>query len=482
MGFKPKDFGHIYHFNQHLRFIQTRSVRRRIVKSSTGVQASLQKRDLKFWTNETKKIQINESIVFIEELEELEFEGMLMRARAYLNRTHLLFLFEGTSFASVFTNWQLWLNLAVFWISRYLQATPLNLLPSLCSTALGICTTLAQWTLVFYINQCYARFNMQYNFCTSSSGAILDACKIARTCMSKAGQWRLFRLLNAAHLLTFIGIGDEYTEEGLFVPANERLLLLSPYEVKRIKKIGMKGPAASREVLVWAMQSIKQEYLDGNLSPREMKRLSLCVLSLRGSLARLFHFADFPIPFSYRHLIHLLVHFFLTLFAYSMAYSYNESQHSRTILNDSLIESAYVLFITATALSIVQLGTRIQDPFGHDSEDLPVVHFVTSLAHASFKVLCGPEIHKLSENLYSEMNLLQKRPMLGNQYLFHYGTVGVRRHPPEDLELEVFHLVCTKKVKLPNMHRIRVKKKKKRKSRNVKSNIYKIHPVQNTKI
>jgi len=321
-----------------------------------------------------------------ENLELVETKGEALRNKVGKDPVFILFQFSGTAFAAVFMDWQFWFVVALFWIAR---GNPMHKkrheVPDSCGDALNVSQDLLQWTLVFYIEQSYHRFNIQHYNCTQSATHIINICDMARQHMSQAGQWRMFRLLNAAYVLTYIGIGDEYTDKSLFFPLNEKYKLLTHQEVARIKEIGFQGNSAYQEILSWVMQTIKIERQNVR-SEREVLELVTEVLLLRNTLGRLFEYTSFPMPFSYRHCISMTLLLFLPLYSYSMGYSTTLPYLGIT---ESLIEFVYVFFFTVTCLSTRVLARKIHDPFGHDAEDFPVVQFINATISGSYKLLCS---------------------------------------------------------------------------------------------
>jgi len=231
--------------------------------------------------------------------------------------------------------------------------------------------------------------------------------------MSQSAQWRVFRHLNAAYVLTYLGFGDEYTENNLFGPINEKYKLLTAQEVERIKEVGFQGSSAFQEILVWVLQVIHTESQNVR-SEREVLAIVDEVLQLRGTLAQLLHFDEFPMPFSYRHFISFTLLLFLPAYSYSMGYS---SKLPKIGAIESVIEFIYVLYFSVACLVTRILARKIHDPFGHDAEDIPVMRFVTSTIAGSYKILCAHSIAKadlnfsesLTEDIFREVCVLKQR-------------------------------------------------------------------------
>ena len=105
---------------------------------------------------------------------------------------------------------------------------------------------------------------MRILICTCILGKVFECLYLARAYMSHAGAWRLYRYLNAAHILGYVGLPDDvYNEKNIFRPLNNMYALLTDNEVHRIQQIGFGGGSAYREVLAWIVECIMQEKQEG---------------------------------------------------------------------------------------------------------------------------------------------------------------------------------------------------------------------------
>jgi len=221
---------------------------------------------------------------------------------------------------------------------------------------------------------------------------------MAREYLSKQGYWRLFRFLNAAHLLAYVGIEAGYDETNLFGPFNEKYVLLTAKEVLSIKEIGFGGESAYLEVLTWALSTLKHEYENGLIPERTMVALIKHCFRLRKTLAKFFEYSSLPVPFSYVQLYSVMTFCFLPLFAHSVAYSYQRQDSSGKSLSnmvmfrDSIVEFGYVLTYTLLVLSLRTLARDLQDPFGHNLEDISVGNILQITVAGSSRVLCAQPV------------------------------------------------------------------------------------------
>eukprot|EP01048_Picozoa_sp_COSAG05_P007161 COSAG05_NODE_498_length_9248_cov_20.530003_2_plen_312_part_00 len=147
--------------------------------------------------------------------------------------------------------------------------------------------------LVFFASQSYARFEKQYSASMAAEGHLNDICLLASNCISQdpegiAGAHRLFRHVNAAHLLAYVGLSPVYTTDNFLKPFNDIHRLLSPLEMKRMLEIKPdEGAHAYREVLGWAVRDVQNENAAGRLGNPEAGMLRGQVLGLRASLTTL---------------------------------------------------------------------------------------------------------------------------------------------------------------------------------------------------
>jgi len=348
----------------------------------------------------------------------------------------LFFTFAGTLIATIFLDWQLWFCTAIFVITRwggYSDKIPFfdfDVLPKLLNGSVGLCSKLTVFLTVYYVFLCFKRYTTLYDLACASAGRILDSCTIARKFMSKAGSWRVFRLMNAAHLLAYVGVDGAYHEGNLFTPLNDKYNLLVQKELERLQQVGFPSADAHREVISWLMQLLKTEAGNGQLTEKQLKGLSTQFLTFRGSLARFYHFAALPLPFPFVHAINFQVFLFLPVYAFTLGYSYNPTKGGKDlpgsiILTDSIIQFLYLFWYAATILSLRTLGQRLQDPFGHNLEDLSVLRFIDAAVMASGKILCAPVGHKSSEQ--EESQLFFSRPALGIHFSFQHWRRQVKQ-------------------------------------------------------
>eukprot|EP00274_Cyanoptyche_gloeocystis_P005189 CAMPEP_0196657320 /NCGR_PEP_ID=MMETSP1086-20130531/22575_1 /TAXON_ID=77921 /ORGANISM="Cyanoptyche gloeocystis , Strain SAG4.97" /LENGTH=422 /DNA_ID=CAMNT_0041990389 /DNA_START=181 /DNA_END=1449 /DNA_ORIENTATION=+ len=322
-------------------------------------------------------------------------------------------------FADIVCDPVFWTVNALFWIVRYVgdgnpDNTILFTLPSFGSPAMTITASIIVFSLVFYVTTCYNRFWAQYECAMSCEGRIFDSMLLAKSIMSPEAAWRLYRHLNAAHLLAYTGLGTVYDEGNFFYPFNNMYHLLLPAEVDRIERIGFRGGSAFREVLSWAVDSVSDELRCGRLPDfQAFQAIASQILVLRAKLAALYDYADLQIPFSYVGLMNTSVFFYLHLFSFTVARSYdNDIDSWKRKLGDSVVEYCCVLFFSWMMLGLRWLAYRLEDPLGNDMEDLAILHYVKFMVLASAKVLGAAPVLKSTDLQERELCALRGMPFV----------------------------------------------------------------------
>ena len=369
------------------------------------------------WVYYRYEVLSNKAKTF-EELSEIDTERRFLNKRTRLGFFPMVVSLSGTVFMSLLFDVTFWLTIIIYFATRFYGGPTLNQLPGLGSTALSTGASLVTFALVFYVTQCYSRYCAQYDSAMAVEGRIFDLCLLCRACLSTDGSWRLYRYINAAHILGYAGLGSAYDANNLFLPLNQEYCLLTSWELDRLTCLGFSGGTCYREVLMWAMESVKLEYTHKHLSDFEMQQFFGQLVLLRSKMATLYDFADQPVPFSYVHFINYLLFLFLPIFAYTTAHSYTQqsshSHFSHQMIRDSLVEGCSVFLFTSAALCLRTIGTRLQDPFGNNLEDLSVVHYCKFMLKASSKMLSASKFQCTTAD--EERKLFLARPSFGVEF------------------------------------------------------------------
>lgn len=61
----------------------------------------------------------------------------------------------------------------------------------------------------------------------AARGRVFDSMIVARSSLSEPSLWTLYRYMNAAHVLGYVGLDAHYTREFLFEPVNKEHKLLT---------------------------------------------------------------------------------------------------------------------------------------------------------------------------------------------------------------------------------------------------------------
>lgn len=162
-------------------------------------------------------------------------------------------------------------------------------LPSADMEVVGSLGGLLFFFLVFFASQTYTRFDQIYEESMKCQGRIFDAMSIASHAFTEAASLRLFRHLNAAQVLGYIGLtaagsgsgvkegGSIYTVKSLLIPIQRDYQILDDEEWNVIEKLyfekeflpdgsenpaydsGIAGGSATRHAIAWALQDVEIE-------------------------------------------------------------------------------------------------------------------------------------------------------------------------------------------------------------------------------
>lgn len=325
-----------------------------------------------------------------------------------------LFWFKLTHsiFADVVKDPIFWICNAAFWIIRYFGFTNttdaiLQDIPNIGVTALSLVHRLLVFCLVFYVTQCYTRFWAQYECAMAARGRVFDSMIMARSALTDSAMWNLYRYMNAAHVLGYVGLDAFYTPENLFEPVNEEHQLLTDSEIIIIEKIGYRGGNAYRQVLVWAAHVLLEERKGGRIDKMMWQALNTEVLGMRGKMGMIHDYVNQPLSFSYVSLMNFSIYFYLIILTVSLGFGNDVDTDTVYVIRPSVLEFSILLFFSILMLGLKFLADRLQDPFKNDIEDLAVTHFVNSCAEESLEILI--EFHPTDINSPSFPEMLKRR-------------------------------------------------------------------------
>jgi len=292
------------------------------------------------------------------------------------------------------------LTTAGYFITKYLtQDVKVPQMPPHLPSA---CTGLITFLLVFYVTSCYNRFKEQYDAVMKSVGSLVNVSLQAHDSISWEGSWALFRYLNAAHILSYVGLETVYDEDNIFQPHNEKYKLLNEQEMKKLKDYNFQGGAPFRVLLSWCVEAVRQEFANKRISEAQMKTFLQLIFELRGSFSRLYHFKQQPVPFSYVLLVNMMVSWFLPFYGVSIGYTSSGTltylnKNSKILLGESIAEFLYIVTYAMVVTGLKRLGQRLQDPLGNDLEDFDINSIVTEGIYQTEEILRAPRADQLTQ-------------------------------------------------------------------------------------
>jgi ion channel-forming bestrophin family protein len=150
---------------------------------------------------------------------------------------------------------------------------------------------------------------------------------------------------------------------------NKGLLLDS--EKLALESVGARGPV----VLGWISARVARLAKEGDLSELRLMGIDVNITSLQDSLGACERIAKTPLPFAYAQHLKALV----TLFVLTAPFVLVDPMKWNTPL--AMAALAFALF------GIDEIGIEIEDPFGHDDNDLPIEKIGEGIIAATGDVL-----------------------------------------------------------------------------------------------
>ena len=141
--------------------------------------------------------------------------------------------------------------------------------------------------------------------------------------------------------------------------------LLTPEEIASMQNEGNRPIALLQRI----GDELRAEYKAGNIHPQHLPLLEGALTDftdLQGGCERI---KSTPIPFSYNILLHRIV----AIYCIALPFGLVPLLHSVTPIVVALIGYAF--------LGIDALGDEIEEPFGHDDNDLPLLSLTTMIEH-----------------------------------------------------------------------------------------------------
>lgn len=283
-------------------------------------------------------------------------------------------------------------------------------LPVINTTLVSIIGGFLSFFLVFFVSQAYSRLNQQYDAAMKCKEGISVITYFSRVSLSPCDAWRLWRYMQASHVLGFCGLSRIYTEANVFDVFNEKYKLLTPDETSRVKEIGVNsGSAHYKEVTAWALELLYEQcniQRQLKMDDKTMQVMMRELMTMQSAMNILYNFADQPIPFVYAHLLSFLTVFYLPLVTYTVAiYLPTGSKYHFPDILGGFIVFLVVIFVVGTR----EIGRMMLCPFEDNPSDLSVLHFLDTSIQDTRCILSGNSTKAVSLNAEEDMELARPK-------------------------------------------------------------------------
>ena len=200
---------------------------------------------------------------------------------------------------------------------------------------------------------------------------------------------RVYRYINLCHAACYVGLTDTYTVENFFMPICHKHQLFAPEgsEARRREALAMErvsldgeGSRAWSMFHLWALEVINEEYQRGAISAPFHAQIIGQMHVVADAQRNLYAFTYQVLPFIYTHLVSFSCTVYLLASAFMSGLAF---QPGASIMFGLGMPLATVLLNTVTIFGLLEVGDTILEPFGSDSEDFAVLHFVDYVATAS---------------------------------------------------------------------------------------------------
>ena len=287
--------------------------------------------------------------------------------------------------------------------------------------ALGLLTPLAIFFLVFFVNNCYSRFNMFFNTCQTIETSVHELAMIVLTHLKDDDhRWDAMRYLTASAVLVYARITDiaKNREPRIDVAEWSRLLsdekswlalpdqqwdalmgwfttsadeavyaqelakrldgfeavvperhtfcppLLTPEEVTALRSYP--SPYMTLVLQTWTLQTLKRTAKDELPGPlfgaaqATVFKLRSAAYTLRGQLS-------LPVPLPYFHSLTMLQNINFALYSYAL------------LAFDSRLTPIVLFVVVLITVGMREVAVALSNPFGRDELDFPVNKWIAQL-------------------------------------------------------------------------------------------------------
>ena len=285
---------------------------------------------------------------------------------------------------------------------------------------LSLLTSLMVFFLVFFLGQCYKRFNTFANVCNDINTSVQEATLHCLTHVKNAqARWDTVRYLTAAGMVIYFRVNDmaRGSEPTISLHEWERLLtderdflelesddtkwdslmgwprtrkegaeytarlhaelqlssqkpprlskcppLLTRAEVDELRR--HPGSLMTFVLVAWALQAAKTV---GELPPPFMNALAGSCFKMRAAAYAVRQQLSLPVPLPYYHSLHLLMHINFCLYTYALC-----------DFNSNLTPLVLFLIVLIT-VGMSEVAVALSNPFGTDDVDFPVNKWIVDL-------------------------------------------------------------------------------------------------------
>jgi len=322
---------------------------------------------------------------------------------SYAHGITILYRMRYSIFRKIIIDFPFWITILSYCMMRWYMVTPPSQ-PVLPLTAVTAMCSISAFLLVFYISKIYDRYMNIFWLSISLEGRIFDMTLMGNNLLPPTYTLRLFRYLNAAHILAYVGCTDLYTEDNLFGPLNEEYQLLSPTEYERIRAIGFNGGNAYREVIAWIRRDINELYKNKVISDMHENIFLDHLFRFRGGIGGIYETLGAPVPFIYVNFVYVVSCAYPFIYATAAALSFNANLFLPAY---EMIMLCTVVINSSFAIGVRAISYKLHDPFGLHLEDFDVLHFLTFTLQSSGKLI--HHVHVPPPDSETEFNMNKKR-------------------------------------------------------------------------
>lgn len=335
-----------------------------------------------------------------------DLRGHINERKKFANRSYTSGFFvhlgyNGTIFKFVALDLQLWITIVIYILSRYFYLFDNFKTPAIPLGPLSCIGGFVTFMLVFYTSQVYTRYLLVYDLSMQVVSRIVEATLLAKALLPIDNASRMFRHLNAAHIICYVGCTDIYSEANFFNPLVETYKLLDENELRRLSDINPDGFYRTNEVISWMIMEIQQQYVSRKITDVEKAPLLDQIIRFRTAVGGLFDCQAMPFPYIYVNFVYWVSLVYPAIFALAVAICFDATSF---VWIFELVGILCVLINCVFVVGLREIAHHFHNPFGSYLEDLSVLHFVHSAVKISAQTIDSaslPLVNKGLERTYS---------------------------------------------------------------------------------